>query len=705
MSDAWLSPDTCGVKLNQFEQLAQIFDGAAAKLERLSGEIAAALVQAEVDTAPALSIDHIASWARRVAPDLRRRAQLAQDLDKQGLATRFCSPATQGTLILLPDRFQDQVGQLKGREAGKLLSQAATGDRRALTELQALIDDATNPYFAEALLQSIGATGLIVLAAALAYQLHLDESRSSRQRHLALDEKHTNAVLQMLAAALAVGTAPTAGPAGEAFLRQLQASGRAQHHVPGAGSNDIIYGYQSLATILEIAVQTGTRFPLSFFRTIGLDMIAFDRQLPHGRDLPIPGLKSKLAANHFALGDLTQQEGLGIALNPSTNSVPYGSRTDFLIPLFNVAQSSAAAQTLLSASPPGKPSNLQYLLTDRAPVWAATDHGAALGRLMHQAMSTDDPQSASLFEETVKTLGAYIRQWLKADGSGHLAVTSNATADQLSGLRSVLADILVQRLNDIITKISGAEVSGGGVPGSAEEERNLAALIAFAASDDAAFWTLAKAQIGHTKAWLDQQLTSGRGVEVGLAQEAMALGFILALRQGMLQARQEHPDDAQNRLLKQLVDHGIGYIPVPYASLLGDVVKGDIEAFARDRYTQVGDWLADKAFPSSEVSNDSLRSMSDEQTVASILNQMLLSAAVQRLKYSPADANGKPFASGGKIRPPETWNADQLDSFTEWCREREIPVPILGGQATTTINNAKHIALNLFIDSRGTGQQ
>jgi hypothetical protein len=603
--------------------------------------------------------------------------------------------------IVLPDRFQDQLAELEGKEAAVLVRKAASGDRRSLTALQNMATYANNPYFARALIDSLGVADTLKLTAELAVQLRTTMNGGGTNR-IKSAIGATRAVLSTLATALQTVTSPNNGsPPDPSILRQLTTAGRTHFTL---SDGDTVYGYQALSSLLD-ALSPKQGLSVDFVSTVGRDMVDFDRTM-----VSAAKRSGGLDSGPYALaplGDMSGHYQFQGVLSGESGSAATAGATDFLIPLLEHCTSAASAQALLDYTSSGQNSHLVYLVNGRIPVWMRSDHGAALGGLLLMAMSGSDPESTKLFDQLTSTLGPTLRKWIATDNIDHLKVVQQGGLDQISGMRVPLANLLAARLDSIGTEIYATQVSGGGVPGTVANEKNLGALLAFAVSDDSGFWALAKAQVGLTKTWLNQQLDRGVGADVGLTQEATILGFILAFRQGMLTATTKTPTDPTLDLLKQFIAKGVGYIPVPYVDHLGEI-KGDAESFVHDHYLQVGDWLLNKAAAPNGLkgpANPSDSAMSNAQAIKALLNQILISAAVQHLHYTSTQVAGKSFAADGRIIPPEQWNNQQTAAFLDWCNEQNISVPNLSNNAQTAINNSRDDALSLFIRATGSASQ
>ncbi|MEU5876300.1 hypothetical protein [Spirillospora sp. NPDC047279] len=407
MADNWLGPDTCGVKLVQFEQMAQDMTRAVSQLEDLADQLWQALNGAKVDTAPAMEIKRLATWAHEAATDLRRRNTLAHDLDRQKLAIEVCR--LDGTYLTLPDRYTDQVAYGEGSRLAGLVRRAAAGDRKALADLRRYDPKDVTPALAKALVRTLGADGLLRLPVDLGRRLTVDVHQEGGDA-VARDTRN---VLAILGRSLALTTDPgRSGYVGDAFFTQIMAAGRTTFP-PGTEPPRGAAGYQSLSTLMTAA--GNARFSARFMGTVGADMVDYDRHLPKNLG-PLPEL-----SGHYDLGN---------ALDPSTTKVTVGDRgTDFLLPLLHAAAASGreGAQALLSHAPmgphpaktpaSGRNSNLAYLLSSRRELWAKTDHGAALGATLKTAASGTDKDSERLAFEAARILATDARKyWVIKEG-------------------------------------------------------------------------------------------------------------------------------------------------------------------------------------------------------------------------------------------------------------------------------------------------
>ncbi len=470
------NPSFVGVRQPAFDTMVSQHARAAAGVERLAQALWAELNKAQLDTAPAIRLREVASRLRQQAADLQRRQRLVHAMERQKI--NFAFQASGGTFWEVPDRLDALRARLDGADAADLARKAAAGDRKALSGLARFASEASDPDFAKSLLKRLGPDGVITLPAALAQRLRID--MDGRSPELGDDEAGIQRALKLLSKALAAGTDPSGGGyVGDPYLERLKAQGRAEHRFPVGGPTDAYVGYQSLATLLD---QSDGHPPFSarFFQVVGRDMIAYDREhLP--KRLPakppqavspyVPGLPREALV---PMPDLTGLLRLGWALTPPgdrpTAEPPSGGRTDFLNGLLRAAAvNRTGAQALLDHTPPGaKKSDLEYLLHERRPLWAYTDHGTALGQTMNAAMSGHDATSQKLFKETSEILGRDVRRYFTYDKDHHLKFTDvDGHADDLSSLRPALGEIMSAHLGDLENALAADDLFGadGKAPG------------------------------------------------------------------------------------------------------------------------------------------------------------------------------------------------------------------------------------------------
>jgi hypothetical protein len=667
--DGWLDPGTCAVRLAPFEELTRLLTSAGPSLDSLAAQLSQALGAAGVPTGPANEIRRLATWAREAGADLRRRNQLVHDLDRQRLAFEVCRP--DGIFVRLPDRYSDQLAESQGREAARLLRESASGDPQALRALCTMSREAASPYFAHGLLTTLGPSNVVGLPLLLAESLKAAQNRFSSDAGELADL--TRSALSILGTALAVGTqpqSPLAGPlipvpayAGDDFVSGLRDACHDRFAVA-------LVGYQGLSALLATSAQP---FSAHFMSVVGRDMISYDRAIaPSLPGTPLPSLASVY--------------DLGSALGPSA------ARTDFLVPLLSAAaRSTQASQALLD------PPSLAYLLHTRRSIWSLSDQGAALGRALKAAAAGPDPASRDVFDQALAVLGPDVLTYAKWAEDDKLALSEDDkdALDQFRAMRGPLGDLLISRLGLIGKRLHSLDSN----PDQLDWQRNLQAVLADVLQDDGACQALMRAQIAHTKLWLDEQYTKDNGQHLDpadLQREIGLLGRMIALRQEIMRGREDGTKD-YNEGLKRDIAGLIGDIPIPGAKSLGGL-GGELlkqgKAYSLD---QAGTWLAHQFGDDTEQRNTAPIRAGDAEAVRILLEQMLISSAVAHAHFPAADLQDKSFAENGKILPPNTWTWEQNDSFSNWCKEHNIPVWRVSRETQEFIESTRSDAIKSFL--------
>ncbi|RFU36994.1 hypothetical protein DZF91_35210 [Actinomadura logoneensis] len=686
MGDAWLSPDTCGVKLAEFEQMTRQMTRAAPALATLADQLWQTLNAAGVSTAPALEIRRLAAWATDAASDLRRRNLLAHDMDRQPGALRFCG--LDGTYLTLPDRFTDQVAQYEGIRVADVLRRAAAGDRSAWDELNRIRPEDVTPAFAKALMASLGPGGLVSIPVALAKQLAGDmnlEPADGSLHHVGdgkinADAANARTALATLARALSYTTDPQSkGYLGDQFLTQLRDTGRA-HFPPQAPPGNQVDGYQAVSSVL--GASGDARFSPAFFRVVGHDMIAYDRQQRKNS----PNVVTDLSG-YFHLGNaldagttkVVREEG---GLLGRKNGPP--PQREILSPLLRTAAHSGrdAAQSLISGwhgpfSPKDatitKDSDLYYLVHDLRGDWGRTDHGKSLGEALRTAATGQDEVSTTLALQAAKALADTARSYFTPEvGKNEMRVNGDAVSD-LSALRPAMADVLASHMDELHSVYREfhytTEPSKSGL-GNGDLDYALLDIC----RDAAAYDTLLKAQIVHARLAVDGAVAKGgdltRNLEDILPSEGWMFGRLVEARTRSVQAEKARLDQV-NAELAQRVNQLVGLIPVaslyskaaavPGAEAAGAKVTGRLTGVLENWITQR---LAEKPDPTL------LTPKSNTEAVQRLFTQMIASSMAEHGRFGGNDLRGKSFANRGdrpEMKSLESLGREDLSAFLRWA--------------------------------------
>ncbi|MFB4305908.1 hypothetical protein [Actinomadura sp. GTD37] len=682
MGDTWLDPNTCGVKLAEFEHMTRQMTQAAPKLAELADQLWQALHAAQVSTAPAMEIKRIAAWADQAASDLRRRNQLAHDLDRQKLAFVVCRQ--DGDYLKLPDRYTDQVGYAAGRRSADLFRRAASGDADAKAALRRLRPDDITPMFAKGLLEALGPEALLKLPMDLTLPLAADV----RQHRKGVDANaaETRATLALLGRSLALATRPdTKAYLGDDYLRALTAAGR-KNFPPLSTPPNGTCGYQSLTNLLTAAGDT--RFSTHFIEVVGSDMIAYDSRLRKtlGQE-PLPTLSGKA--------------GLGNALDPTTTKVvPSDRKTDFLAPLLMAAAQSGkeASQALLThvymgpfeqgTEPNFKGTTLQYLLHDRRPTWGLTDHGTALGQTVQTAATGQDKESTRLAFDVAKILTADARKNFvvkngilqipergPVDALAHAelgdAIARPKHYDELSGLRPAMATVLVahlERLHSIVRLSNYTKDSGS--TGLTPEDLDY--LLLDVTRDAGAYERLLIGQIAHAKLAVDRTVAKKSHLSKVITDEGWMFGHLLEARYQSIGAEEGRLAEDLNRMRKY-VGFSVGLVPLA-PTLIAERIPGGGKA-AEAAMLQLTGKVTDVAAKrlADKADQTILNSTTETEAVEQLFNQMILSSVVAHGRLDGPVPAGEPFATEGshpKVRPIESMSDAELEQFLSWVRTR-----------------------------------
>ncbi|KAB2351659.1 hypothetical protein [Actinomadura rudentiformis] len=670
MADNWLGPDTCGVKLAQFEQMTQDMTKAGPRLAEMADQLWQALNGAGVSTTPAQEIQRIAAWAQEAAADLRRRNTLAHDLDRQKLTFSVCRP--DGNFITLPDRYTDQVAYAEGRRLPPLLHRAAKNDPKALQGLRRYEPNDITPAFARALLEALGAEDLLKLPAAF---------------------RNDQNILALLGRSLALATNPHRHAyAGDTFLIELTEAGRTTFP-PGTKPPYGYAGYQSLSTLMAAA---DTRFSARFIKVVGGDMTEYDRVVRKALlGSPLPDLAGRF--NH--------------------------RKTDFLIPLLNAAAASGreGAQALLNHAPMGPPtvdtpprmrlSNLEYLLRDRRDLWGQTDRGAALGKTLQTAAAGQDEVSERLAFTAGKILADDAKD-LFAVKDGHVSIKDQEKLDALSALRPSMAQVLathIEKVNDVYQSFRYNSPSGS----TPMNDVDLDYLLLDIARDANAFDILLKAQIAHAKLSIDRSVTrNSRHLESTIVREGWMFGHLLEARnQSVWGENARLAADLQQ--IQGYVSLGLGFASDKVEQGISTRAPAAGQAY-RITVSQVMNtltaWLARRM---AEKPNDAiLAPKSNTEAVEKLINQMIATSLITHHRYNPKDLRGQPFATSEedpKIRSLESMDGRQFEAFLAWANDR-VGLSKLGHIAKGSIREGMEEVTGHYKNSAGqnvlpTGQR
>ncbi|RSN02469.1 hypothetical protein DMB42_35815 [Nonomuraea sp. WAC 01424] len=566
----------------------------------------------------------------------------------------------------------------EAEQAAGLVEAAGRGDKDALTKLAAFKDRMTDPRFATALLEKLGPQALTTLPVHLSARVRkaLDQSPEAARGMRAQNRE----LLSMLATALAHATTAKEGAPrlGTRFLDELNKRGREETEAPGMGGLTAP-GYWALGQILG----AGPQEPYSswFMRTVGRDMIRWDRDYlkEHGvrflpRDTDVYNLPAPADSQPFQ-----DTDEIGAA-------DPVGAL------LAAAARGREPAQALLADR-----DLLTYLMHDRRPQWAMGDHGESLGRAMEAAMSGQDDLSKTLAVMATQIYADDVRPHVSLDEDGKVAFADPSELDDLSGIRDNMGHILGDHADDIAAAFyKNAPRAADGELTSSNEGHYIARfgaadldlVVLDLAADDGAYNNLLMGEIGHMRRDVDEAIMTGNETMLKnvVTNDARSLGHLMEARKQTLIARGQEADAADAKLM-ELVETGIGEIPIPGANLVGKVgieaAKAAYENFVKDGYTSAGKWMLDQAgHGGGHTTRNVAEGAKNEEAIDELVRQMLESSAVAHEHYDHGKLDGRPFVVGDppRIKPPASMNNDEYDAFLEWM-ERHTTIPSDFGDA------------------------
>ncbi|MET9063992.1 hypothetical protein ACWDR1_00400 [Streptosporangium sandarakinum] len=691
------SADFTGVKQPEFDTMAGKHTQAAGQLERLAQSLYGELQGAGLDTAPALRLRELAGRVGKQAEDLRRRQALVREMEKQDVV--FGTSTAKGSFLEMPDGLNAAQGLLDGTVASRAARQAAGGDVKALATLQKYADRGEDPEFAKVFLRKLGAKGVTELPATLAERLRdgLDHGDTAGVATLSAQGKQA---LRMLGTALATGTDPKGKAyAGDDFLKELAAQGRAEHTT----GNVKYAGYQSQALAWR-GHDGRPPFSAKFMETVGRDAIAYEKEQYERRW----AASKAYGYRQVPLFDLAAALGLGTLLRPGQGVVTRPgkqAKSAVVDDLFHAAGSSGeASRALLDHTPAGwKESVLSYLLTTRLDAFAYSDGHGPFSQVLLAATTGQDATSRKLAAELTKTAADQAQRVFGKAGDGNLEITDRAAFDRLAPLRYPLARAIAANIDQVSSLLLNHATFGKA------DAKDMSYALALAARDDAGYEALIRAQTEHMRAALDKvppvglekSNLKGLGFSAadlktydfdedgrvgkddvrqflldGIVGEARPFGHIVEIRRQALIA--EGLDDKKaSEALQTMVRDAIGMFPVPGAKQVGELATGAFGSLLTKSYDkatgagydQTAKWIAQ------QVSDQGLDLGAAYQTLANdrlavekLTEQMIAAAMLQKGLLDGIELKGQTFAIGSQptIKPFTEMRSEEYSDFLRW---------------------------------------
>ncbi|NUW37572.1 hypothetical protein HTZ77_40150 [Nonomuraea sp. SMC257] len=693
-----------GVKQPEFDTMAGKHTEAAGRLEELARALYGELQRAGLDTSPAARLRQLAGRITAQADDLRRRQRLVHELQRQKVTFGRSTPA--GSFLEMPDGLEAARGLLDGTLAARAALSAADGDATAPARLKSYASRVGDAEFVKAFLATLGAGGVTRLPGSLAVGLRDARSHGDSDRVTRLSKSGQD-TLRMLAAALAMGTDPRSRAyMGDAFLKDLVKEGRAEHK-----AGDTTYtGYQAQALIWR-AHDGRTPFSKEFMEVVGRDVIVYehDRRKDAWAASQQP-IFSAIGAQ-VPLLDLAGSLGLGTLLRPGPQigGPGAGPRSSMVEDLFHAAKSGReASHALLAHTPAGwKESVLDYLLTTR---WGASrylDDYQPISDMLVTATTGRDDTSRKLAAEMTKILADGVRGALGRDDTGNLKMTDRDTFDRYASLRYPLGRAIAANIDELSRLLLNHATFDKVTP------QDMSYALALAASDDAAFEAVVKAQTEHMRAALGTVPPVGLSVsnaerlgfkasdvkefdfnEDGridksdtkqfltdrIVAEARPFSHIVEIRRQVLIA-QGLNDKKADEALKTMVGDAIGLLPVPGArrvgelatGAFGDLISSGYDKLAGAAYDQIAEQVAQRMAEHGKGLDETYRTLADNRlAVERLAEQMLATAMLDKGLFDRRDMQNRMFTTGTPptIKPFAEMNPQEYSDFLNWARSK-----------------------------------
>ncbi|MFI6709337.1 hypothetical protein ACIBF7_23075 [Nonomuraea sp. NPDC050478] len=692
-----------GVKRAEFDLMAGKHTEAAGRLEALAQALHRELQGAGLDTAPAARLRELARRVTTQADDLRRRQNLAHELQRQRVSLGRSTPA--GSFVEMPDRLDDAKALLDGTLAGRAASKVADGDDKALADLEKYASRTGDSEFVKAFLGTIGARGVTRMSGSLATMLRDAVARGDIDRKNRLSISGRN-VLTTLSSILAKGTnRKNSTYQGDDFLEELVREGRAQH---GTGGGAYL-GYQALALIWR-AHDGEPPYSKEFMEVVGRDVIVYEREQR----------EDAWAASNDALGrafggaqvpivDLAGSLGLGALLRWGVSAKdPITEKPSSMVEsLFHAAKSSReASHALLDHTPPGwGESVLEYLLTTR---WGASqylDDYEPINGMLITATTGQDETSKKLASEMMKIVSNEVRDAFGTDSHGNLKIRNREAFDLYLPLSYPMARAVAANVDEIsnltLNNASFYEVKA----------KDMAYALVVATSHDKGFEALARAQTEHMRAALATVppigVNASNAERFGFTKaeiehfdmnengqvdrddilqflkdrtlaEARGFGFIVEIRRQVLIA-QGLDDKKTDEELKAMVRDAIGLIPVPGARHVGTLAAGAFgeligkgyEKLAEVAYDELSRQVAQRASEQVPSLDETHRTLAENRlAVDRLAEQLLASAMLGKGMLDGLNLEEQTFIAGipPRLKPFVDMSSQEYSDFLKWSR-------------------------------------
>ncbi|MFF4625690.1 hypothetical protein [Nonomuraea jabiensis] len=648
-----------GVKQPEFDTLVTRHTTAALQLEDLATVLYGELTAAGLNTEPALRIRAMAKEISAEVEDLRRRQRIIHEMERMKVVFRNVTPG--GSMIAVPDTVEAAQGLLDGTLAANAAIAAGRGDRKALAQLQAYADKASDPEFVKVFLSKLGAKGITEFPAALGLQVRANVTSQRDPQQV----QQVKQAMKLLSTALAKGTNPEDKAfMGEAFLEQLVKEGRAEHK-----ALEVTYvGYQAQALIWR-ASDGKPPFSKRFMEVVGRDAIVHQKELSESRSLYANSMD---LATILGISDSMQPGG------PRMGEPGKPIKASVIDDLSQAAQYSLpAAQALLFHTPKGwNKSIMEYLLTDRLDGFNQTRNYAPFAGLLQTALSGKDKESLKFTKDALVILKKELDGVFDGDDNGKLMISDQAKLDRLSFLSGPMGTVMASHIDEVFGVFDERSSELKDI-GQADMDR----VLAFVGLNASATKALVGAEAQRMLSMIQESYRrdGGANVKEVLIPEARFLGHLLEPRRLVLMAQAKSDEQARAEM-KSLINDALSELTGPVGKIatrygfFGDKAHEKLTPMAFEKLSAV---LTDQLLKPGLSMDSAMQQANDDREMTMwMVRQMILGTKIAHGNWDRnalEDAKGRLFATNGNppaLKPLDEIVADPkaFDQFIKWAR-------------------------------------
>lgn len=542
------------------------------------------------------AMEDLRAAGTRAATTIRGQCDLVVPADRAGSRLEIGAHLLRDLPLSGGEAMSELAEELAPGLAEALLAAETGEDPEALA---ALLDEygryADDPYFAHALMAELEAEGLATafnrLAAAGLRHGHDDELRAQQQE-----------VMTMLGTLYATASGPADGDIDrhgydydeirrwreDIWFPALTESGRAVHELADEGMSAGVYdGYWMQGQLLAAGAEAGTSPGPAYMRHVGQDMVAWDRSTGAAR-----GARDWDFAAPFNRPDLLGYD--------SDSALPVLADDPVHALLHAAAQDEDSTHALLMSGIPGEDGEqtvVDYLVRERGGTMAWSQPFADQGELLARTVAeygTDrsDQQSTALAAH-------YLNAYIDTVAGGSFANGQELSEHAFASGRTSTADVISAHVEDFVrTATRGDEgsklfSSEDVLPGEeatyrvhfdTETARKFARVFGDLAldrpdqvvtmdnpgaqDDPPALQRVVNAAVAHNANALHTAFAEGGSPRFAMDRGA---GFLIYLTEsaglGLQEAAAEQ--DAYNEYLKEVLDAGVGLLPVGDIPVVG----------------------------------------------------------------------------------------------------------------------------------------